>query len=154
MDIDVELRESDIFPSVGLQLLEPTDEIDPTAILREPFTATLGLTICSQLSPWAEGTGGFFLEVDDGNGKKSLFLVTARHVVFPQSDNSLFDERRSKSQPRHNVLLLSESSFQQHLVSIKYEIDGQAYIIDYQKRRMDSMAGREDATAIVVREDA
>jgi len=100
--------------------------------------------------PWAEGTGGFFLGVDDGNGKKSLFLVTARHVVFPQSDNSLF-ERKSESQPRHNVLILSESSFQQHLVSIKNDVDAQAYIIDYQKKRMDNMAGREDATAIAVR---
>jgi hypothetical protein len=33
-------------------------------------------------------------------------------------------------------------------------MDAQAYIIDYQKRRMDNMAGREDATAIAVREDA
>ncbi|KAF8227705.1 hypothetical protein L208DRAFT_1379660 [Tricholoma matsutake] len=118
---------------------EPTDDIDPTEILREPFTATLGLTICAKITPWAEGTGGFFLEVDDGNGKKS-----PRHMVFPQSDNHLF-ERRSKSKPRHDVLLLSESSFQQHLISIQSEIDVQTYIIDYQKRRMDNMAGRKDA---------
>lgn len=154
MDVNVELRESDIIQSVGPQLLEPTySRIDPTAILREPFTATLGLTICAKPTPWAEGTGGFFLEVDDGNGKKSLFLVTARHVVFPQSDNSLF-ERRSESQPRHNVLLLSESSFQQHLVSIKNDIDEQTYMIDHQKTQMDELAGLEDATTIAVREDA
>ena len=153
MDVDVELRESDIIQSVGRQLLEPTDEIDPTSTLREPLTATLGLTICAKLTPWAEGTGSFFLEVDDGNGKKSLFLVTARHVVFPQSDNRHF-EHMSESQPRHNVLLLSESSFQRHLISIKEVIDSQAFTIDYQKRRMEYMAGREDPTAIAVREDA
>jgi hypothetical protein len=73
--------------------------------------------------------------------------------LLPQSDNSLF-ERRSESQPRHNVFLLSESSFQQHLISVKNEIDAQAYIIDYQKKQMNNMAGREDAMAIAVREDA
>jgi len=52
MDIDVELRESDIIQSIGPRLLKP---IDPTVILREPFT-TLGLTVCAKFTPWAEGT--------------------------------------------------------------------------------------------------
>jgi len=153
MDIDVELRESDIIQSVGPQLLEPTDDLEPTATAREPFTATLGLAICAELTPWAEGTGGFFLQVDDNNGKKNLFLVTARHVVFPQSDNSLF-ECRSENQPRRNVLLMSELSFQKYLISIEDEIDAQANFIGYMKSRINNMAGREDATAIEVREDA
>jgi hypothetical protein len=33
---------------VGPQLLELTDIIDPTAILREPFTTALGITICAE----------------------------------------------------------------------------------------------------------
>ncbi|KAG9082332.1 hypothetical protein FRC06_005116, partial [Ceratobasidium sp. 370] len=127
MDINVELHESDIIQSVGPQLLEPTNKINPTIILCEPFTATLGLTICAQLTPWAEGTGGFFLEVDHGDRKK-LFLVTARHVVFPQSDNSHF-KHRSSSQSCHNILLTSTSFFQWHLISITNEIDVQACII-------------------------
>jgi hypothetical protein len=152
MDIDVELRESDIIQSVGPRLLKPTDDIDPTAIVREHLTATLGLAICVKHMPWVEGTGGFFIEVNNGNGK-SLFLVTARHVVFPRSDNRLF-ERRSESQPRHDILLLSESSFRQHLKSIQNEIDGEDYLINHQRRRMHNMVGRKDATAIAAREEA
>jgi len=34
VDIDVELRESDIIQSVGPQLLEPTDDLEPTATIR------------------------------------------------------------------------------------------------------------------------
>jgi len=34
VDIDVELRELDIIQSVGPQLLEPTDDLEPTATIR------------------------------------------------------------------------------------------------------------------------
>lgn len=88
-------------------LLEPTDIIDPTAILREPFTTSLGITICAENMPWAEGTAGFFLGVPSVN---KLFLVTARHVLFPRSKNEPF-ECTDESQARHNVLVLSETSF-------------------------------------------
>jgi len=62
---------------VGPRLLKPTDIIDPTTILREPFTTTLGITICAEDTPWAEGTAGFFIAV---TGLNKLFLVTA--VMF------------------------------------------------------------------------
>lgn len=71
VDIDIELRESDIIQYAGPRLLKPT------VTLRESFTAMIGLMIRAKLTPWIEDTGGLFLEVDDGNGKKSLFLVTA-----------------------------------------------------------------------------
>jgi hypothetical protein len=151
-DVEVEMRQSDIIQCgvIGPRLLEPTDDIDPTAFLREPFTATLGIPIRAKYRN--RGTGGFFLQVDDPDGKK-LFLVTARHAVLPRSDNSLF-ERKSDSQPRRDVHVLGESSFHKTLASIEENIASQAYIVDYQKSRMDSMADREDATASAVREDA
>jgi len=149
-DVDVELRESDIIETIGPPLLEPTDITDPTAIQREPFTATLGITICAQDRPWAEGTAGFFLAVIDVN---KLFLVTARHVLFPRSDDKHF-EHTHETQARHNVLLLSESSFQQHLLSMKTVIDDQDYIIADQERRIGGIAGKEDAMSRMIREDA
>jgi hypothetical protein len=81
-DVDVELRESNIIQMVGPRLLKPTDITDPTAILREPFTTTLGITICAEDTPWAEGTAGFFIAV---TGVNKLFLVTARHVLYTSS---------------------------------------------------------------------
>lgn len=126
-DVDVELRESDIIQMVGPPLLKPIDIsiMGFTAIQREPFTTALSITICAQHTPWAEGTAGFFLAVP---GINKLFLVTTRHVLFPQSENKLI-ECTNESQVRHNVLLLSKSSFQQHLLSIEKEIDNQAVII-------------------------
>jgi hypothetical protein len=92
------------------------------------------------------------------NCQTNMLLLIVGHfgypeVVFPQSNNSLF-ECRLESQPHHNVLLLSESCFQQHLNSIEKEINVQPYIINYQKKQIDNMAGQEDAMAIAVREDA
>jgi len=149
-DVDVELRESDIIQTVGPPLLEPTDTSDSTAIQREPFTATLGLTICAKDRPWAEGTAGFFLAV---NGVDKLFLVTARHVLFPRSDNKHF-EHTNTSQACRYVLLLSGQSFQQHLLSVQKEINDQGPIVTDQEGRIQRVAGREDAASNATREDA
>jgi hypothetical protein len=149
-DVDVELRESNIIRMAGPQLLKPTDIIDPTAIPREPFTTTLGITICAEDTPWAEGTTGFFIAV---TGIDKLFLVTARHVLFPQAENKHF-ERTSESQPRHNVLVLSETSFQEHLLLIKRDIEGQDIIIASQESRIAGVAGQDDAESQAIREDA
>ncbi|KAF8958833.1 hypothetical protein BDZ97DRAFT_1840183 [Flammula alnicola] len=149
-DVDVELRESNIIQTVGPRLLRPTDIIDPTAILREPFTTTLGITICAEDTPWAEGTAGFFIAVP---GVDKLFLVTARHVLFPRAENKHF-ERTSESQPRRNVLVLSEASFQEHLFRIKRDIQDQDIVIASQESRIAGVAGQDDAESQAIREDA
>ena len=149
-DVDVELRESDIIQTVGPLLLKPTDIIDPTAILRKPFTTTLGITICAQYMQWAEGTAGFFLAVP---GVNKLFLVTARHVLFPKSDNKPFVST-NQGQARCNVLVLSESSFQRQLLSIKKEIDDQDIIVAVQESRKEGAAAQEDAVSRAIRKDA
>jgi hypothetical protein len=156
-DVDVEIRQSEIIQSAGPQLLQPTTDrhsdmtnnIDPMVDVHEPFSTALGIPICAESTPGTEGTGGFFLEVDD---PQKLFLVTARHVVFPQSDNDLF-ERTSENQPRHNVLVFSEASLQKHLAFIKDRIRQVDFSIDIETRRVDRVAGREDARAIEERKD-
>ncbi|TFY73127.1 hypothetical protein EWM64_g10885 [Hericium alpestre] len=147
-DVDVEIRQSEVIRSAGPQLFQPTFDINPTVDVREPFTATVGIPICAQSTPWAEGTGGFFL--DEG---KRLLLATARHVVFPQTDNNLF-EHKSESQRRHNVLVLSEASFQQHLLSIQDQIKAQDINIRYQMKRIEKVVVREDDGAVMEHEDA
>ena len=150
-EVDVEIRESEVIRSAGPQLLQPTFDSDATVDVREALTATLGITICAQSTPWAEGTGGFFLS-EGGNGKR-LLLVTARHVVFPpnKQNNELF-EHKSDSQRRRDVLVLSDVSFQQHLVSIQAEIDGQEINIRYQKKRIENVVGRAGEAAKKERE--
>jgi hypothetical protein len=46
--------------------------------------------------PWIEVTAGFFLN-NGGDGEGLLLVVTVRHVVFPRSDNKLY-ERKFESQ--------------------------------------------------------
>ncbi len=111
-DVDVEIHQSDVIRFSGAPLLRPTFVSNPTVDVRQPFTAMPGITICAESTPWAEGTGGFFL--DEGGGGKRLLLATARHVVFPQSHHDFF-EHKPENEHRHNILVLSEVSFQQHL---------------------------------------
>ncbi|KAK0497408.1 hypothetical protein EDD18DRAFT_1384333 [Armillaria luteobubalina] len=145
-DVEVEIRESKVIHAAGPKLLEPTFDSDPTVDVCEPFTATLGISICAQLVSWAEGTGGFFL--DEGEDGKRLLLVTVRHVVFPlnKEDNNLF-KHKSDSQHRHNVLVLSDVSLQQHLASITDKIREQDAIIVYQEKRIQRVQGRDDEKA-------
>ena len=83
------------------------------------FTHALGIPICAKLTPWVEGTLEFF---EEGGDSKKPLLVTARHAIFHQTDNEPF-ERKLVSQKRHNVLVLSETSFQQLLVFIDDNIN-------------------------------
>ncbi|KAH7889041.1 hypothetical protein F5I97DRAFT_1935411 [Phlebopus sp. FC_14] len=150
-DVEVEIRESKIISLAGPRLLEPGLDTDPTVDLREPFTHTLGITICSRITPWAEGTAAFFLE-ESGEGKR-LLLATARHVVLPGSDNASF-EHKSVSQARHDVLVLSDVSFKQRLDAVKKQIKAQDIIISYQEKRIKKLEGKEDDKSIVDRADA
>jgi hypothetical protein len=99
---------------------------------------------------WVGGTAGFFL--DDGGGGNRLFLLTARHVVLHGSDNKSY-EHKSESQPRCDVIILSDSSFKQHLASIKGEINEQSDAIEYQTDRIEMMADRTDNEAVRARQD-
>ena len=61
---------------------------------------------CPRLKPLL----GFFLQ-NGGDGKGGLLLVvTARHVVFPRSDNKLY-ERKFESQSRHAIIVLDNLDF-------------------------------------------
>jgi hypothetical protein len=150
-DVEVELHQAEIISLANPQLYQPVFSSDPTADVLHPFSSTIGITICAQSTPWAEGTGGFFL-AEGGDGTR-LFVVTVRHVVLPRSENDLF-EHKSESQPRHNVLLLSEASFKEHLASVDKKIEEQEVLIDFHTRRFQKMDGREDSVAVKEREDA
>ncbi|KAL5480626.1 hypothetical protein ACEPAI_1897 [Sanghuangporus weigelae] len=138
VDVDVEIRESLVTPLDGPKLLVPTFSSDPTVDVRTPLTHTLGLPISGKLTPWIEGTGGFFIA--EGGGSKRIFLVTARHVVFKpnRNDNKTF-EHNSPSAPRREVILLSDAAFKKFLESIQVEIGEKALMIPYLERRIDKV---------------
>jgi hypothetical protein len=135
INVDVEIRNSLVTPLDGPKLLVPTFSSDPTVDVRNPLTPTLGLPISGKLTPWAEGTGGFFIA--EGGGSKRLFLVTARHVVFKpnRNDNKIF-EHKSPSAPHREVILLGDAAFKKFLESIQVEIGGKALMIPYLEKRI------------------
>ncbi|TFK63246.1 hypothetical protein BDN72DRAFT_964022 [Pluteus cervinus] len=144
-DVEVEIRQSEVLRLGGPQLLEPVFDFDPTVDAREPFTPTLGITICAQSTPWAEGTAGFFL--DEGGDGKRLLLATTRHVVLPSTDNHIF-EHNPESQRRHDVLILSDASFKHHLAAIDHQIKRQDINADDHRRRIETREGKGDDESI------
>ncbi|KAI0255840.1 hypothetical protein BJV78DRAFT_1273361 [Lactifluus subvellereus] len=150
-DVDVEIRESVVTRSSGPTLLTPADSFDATVDVCEPLTTTLGLLICAQSTPWAEGTGGFF--ITEGGNTERLLLVTARHVVFTPNkcENRLF-EHKNASQRRHNVTLFGAVAFNKYLESIQAEIGAKAIIANLCERRIKAIEGKDDAAAVRARQ--
>jgi hypothetical protein len=146
-DVDVEIRESVVTRTAGPKLLAPFYSFDRPAGIREPITTTLGLPICAQSTPWAGGTGGFF--ISEGGNTKRLLLVTARHVVFTSPDKSKNNhfEHKNDSQHRHNVMLFSDASFNEYLESIQAEIGKKAISADINERRIAWAEGKDDPVA-------
>ena len=71
----------------------------------------------------------------------------------PINDNN-FLECKSKSRPRHNILVHSGTSFEKHLTSILDQVQAQDVLKRYELRRIAKLVGREDNWAILEREDA
>ena len=152
-DVDVELRESSVIRSAGPKLLPPVLTANPTVAARHPLTHALGLPISPLAAPTSGGTGGFFMAA--GRGSQKLLLITARHVVFPPSKvpNSLF-VRKDSSQPRVDVLLLGEHTYDGCLEDIMTRIGEHAMTIEDSNWRIKNVKGRDDEDAITELEAA
>ncbi|KAJ8080270.1 hypothetical protein PM082_017100 [Marasmius tenuissimus] len=117
-DVDVEIRETLVSRSAGPSFLDPICTpypfahsyiYHPFAEVRRPLTTTFGLSICAQATRNVEGTGGFFIA--EGGGENRIMLVTARHVVVPDtSKNDVIHE--VSSGPREDILLLGDAAFE------------------------------------------
>ncbi|KAH7910996.1 hypothetical protein BJ138DRAFT_1151683 [Hygrophoropsis aurantiaca] len=153
-DVDVEIRESIVTRLAGPKLFTPAFTSDHTVEVCEPFTATLGMPICAQSTPWAEGTAGFFMV--DGVHPERLLLVTAHHVVFPPDKNETNErfECKNDSQPRRNVMLFGDVGFEKHLESIKLMIRDQEYRAQHREVRIGLIMGRNDPAANQERREA
>ena len=148
-DVEVEIRESMVSHYAGLPLETPVPTYNPIAELLEPLSSTLGLPICGEKTPKANGTGGFY--VFDGDSK--TYLITARHVLFNEHDNNQLYDRKFSSQPRRNVLLFSPSRFKTYLEEIEESIVNERVMIDYGERSLQEAgtdeAGRDYAETIM-----
>lgn len=153
-DVDVEIHESLITCSAGpnLKLISPSYSSNPTVDVCEPLTAMLGLPICAQSTPWAEGTGGFFITTGENTASERLLLVTACHVVFMPDQNNHF-VHASDSQLHHNVTLFGDTAFNKYLESIQFEIRGKEITAEWMERvvkeieEKDSSEVKEEALA-------
>ncbi|KDQ16285.1 hypothetical protein BOTBODRAFT_64903 [Botryobasidium botryosum FD-172 SS1] len=116
-NVEVELRESICTRSVGSspKLLKPVYDLQSTADVRGPLTAAFGLRIAGEDTPWAEGTGG-----------NKVFLITARHIVFPLEEGNVrpngHDARTNTCALHRNVLLDTKAYYHNVVTSIKVRI--------------------------------
>lgn len=147
-DIEVEIRESRVFKSVGPKLLTPVYSSNPLAMVAAPLTVTLGLPICADERSDAEGTGGFYI-ARSGVADK-VFLVTARHVISPPSlENNGTIEYKNTSQPRHEVTILGDAAYKNFVASIKGEIGRKVMTAEHQEARREVMGMKEGDDAKV-----
>lgn len=140
-DVDVEFRESVYTRSVGPRLLEPGYDSDPTIDVRGPLTSTLGLQIAAARTPFAEGTGGLY--ISEGGDSNKVFLITARHVVFPPNEVPNQDYART-NKCRHKVLLLGSKAFEKFFRSIKSSIGRRAINVGIYERQLAEMGAGDD----------
>ena len=144
-DIHIEIRESQF--TLAAKLYRPVVNSNPTAKAREAFSTSLGIPISSEATPDIGGTAAFFFSVANRKGK--LFLLTARHVLFPPDSepNELYIYRGSGDKKR-NVLLLGHEGYKKRIELIESEIKDRVMMIEYLHRRMDAadrMGDKEDA---------
>ncbi|KAI0001528.1 hypothetical protein BJV74DRAFT_944493 [Russula compacta] len=120
-DIEVEFRESIFTRSAGPKLLKSVSSTNATAGIRGPLTPTLGLRIAAQATSYSEGTGALY--ISEGHNSDKVYILSARHVVFPPNagNNELFNHM-NVTWRRRKVLLLGPKAFQTLLKSTMVEI--------------------------------
>lgn len=147
-DMHVIIYESKFCRSASLY--KPTITANPVAIVREPFSTTLGIPICNATTPNFEGTGGFFF-VDTAK-PGNLYLLTARHVLFhpDRDENKLYSFRKGTGQAKKRVMLMGTAAFEARCEAIESAIGAKELILDHLEGRLagaDKMEDREEAAA-------
>ncbi|KAI6097141.1 hypothetical protein EV401DRAFT_2247385 [Pisolithus croceorrhizus] len=139
-DVEVEFRESVFTRFAGLKLLKSVPSTDATAGVRGPLTPVLGLRIAARATPYIEGTGALY--ISEGRNSDKVYILTARHVLFPPNagDNSLYNFVHV-SQRRREVILLGLRAFQTVLKSTMVKIGEHQIMVDYYKQQLNDMEG-------------
>lgn len=141
-DVEVEIRESRVFKSVGPKLFIPALSSNPLVTFVDPLSVALGLPICADGRWHAEGTGGFYIARSGAVDK--VFLTTARHVIPPPSlENNETIECKNPGQLRHKVILLGDAAYKNLVASVMGQIGRKVMIAEHQEARCEMMEGRE-----------
>ena len=128
-------------------MYKPAPTSNSTVQVREAFSTTQGITICTERSPHIQGTATLFFTISSKPGK--LFLLTAKHVLFPvdeENDHYVYHG----SGPHRNVLLLGTNGFEGPIQDIEKEIRGTQVLINHFKDQLelaDAMEDPEEAEA-------
>ncbi|QRV99785.1 hypothetical protein RhiJN_27804 [Ceratobasidium sp. AG-Ba] len=148
-DVDVIAYESQYQLFAGLY--KPAITANPVAIVREPFSTSLGIPICSQKTTNIEGTGGVFFV--DLNQPRKLFLLTARHVLFhpDMEENKLYALRNDSGDPQRKVMFMGEKAFQARCGAIKAAIGAKHIIIEQLHRRLEAAETLDEEEATLER---
>ncbi|KAJ3483737.1 hypothetical protein NLI96_g6105 [Meripilus lineatus] len=135
-DVEVEIRLSTFVLCTQLRTPSPSDLVSDHHFFSTAIGHMIGPPTTSGLTSF--GTGGFFMTVDGDDD--TLLLVTARHVVFPDSntDSDYFDNIDDIS-PRHDVLLIGDDqAFEESLGALKQKIaDAQAIALGITEELVD-----------------
>ena len=147
-DMHIIIYESKYYRSASLH--KPAITADPVAIVREPFSTTLGIPICNAATPNFEGTGGFFF-VDTAK-PGILYLLTARHVLFhpDKEENKLYTFGEGTGQTKRKVMFMGEAAFKARCEAIESASGAKELILEHLTRRLadaHEMEDEEEATA-------
>ncbi|KAI6149868.1 hypothetical protein BKA82DRAFT_8377 [Pisolithus tinctorius] len=139
--VEIAFRES-VFRRSSSKLLNYVATINPTASIRSPLTAALGLCIASLPTQYAEGTGALYLST--GHHSETVYVLTARHVVFPPKDvqNKLY-HRTQNDQCPVEVILSGPEAFQGILTSAMVKITNDTVMVDQYQKQLHKLQQRE-----------
>ena len=132
-------------------MYKPAITPNPVAIVREPFSTTLGIPICNAKTTNIEGTGGIFFVDTTQPGK--LFLLTARHVLFhpDKEENMLYRFCENSGDPKRKVMFMGEATFKNRCGDIEYAVGAKQIIIAQLQRRLEAADKLDEDNATVER---
>ncbi|PUU74959.1 hypothetical protein B9Z19DRAFT_1132159 [Tuber borchii] len=138
-DIEVEIREANVFRYISPKLKKPAFSVHPTAQIIQPLTPTSGLFICNSRTPELEGTGGFFV-----SDQSSLYLVTARHVLFHTDHTNNHSYKWKSPNEPINIALFGTCGFKKYLTQIEHAITIENITLELHGNRIKAMREQRD----------
>ncbi|KAI0033139.1 hypothetical protein K488DRAFT_85147 [Vararia minispora EC-137] len=112
-NVDIAFRESEALAFTGPILYSPVNDVHPLKSVIDCLTTALSLPIAGLKTLHMQGSLGFYFKIGE-----DLYGVTARHVLFPDSEgNDAYSY--DTSAPKKNVVLMGNKVFKDLLDSIQ-----------------------------------
>ncbi|QRW00457.1 hypothetical protein RhiJN_28475 [Ceratobasidium sp. AG-Ba] len=115
-DLEVAFRESRAHPLAGPILYAPVEDDHPLKTVLDWLTTPLSLPIAGLKTLHMQGTLGFFFTVGD-----ELYGVTARHVLFPDTEGNRLYKFETLA-PKKKVVLMGNRAFRDLLAFVQARI--------------------------------